>query len=375
MRLLYFAPADEGGLADYAHFQANALADACVNVEMLTSESRISRDCRYAVKPILSNPRVAASRLATRMSFVRCVGRNGSILASEIRSRHYDRVLFGSYSEYLSPLWARPLRRLAREGVVFGSVVHDPVRDYVVGPIWWHRYSVRCAYSFLREAFVHDAIALDTIRPMEKLRTTVIPHGPYIFPASTHSRTQVRKNLGIPEDAPLLLSFGHIRDGKNLDLVLHALSRVGTVYLLVAGREQSSRQKPLAYYQSLARSLGVEGRCRWLHRYIPDGEIGDLFSAADFSLLTYSKAFRSASGVLNTAVNYRKPCLASGGEGNLKSMVRDYNLGIWTEPDDLESVVHGLDLLLNAKLAPRWEDYEAANSWKKNAEIVAAQLK
>ena len=46
----------------------------------------------------------------------------------------FRRVLLATYLEYLALLWAPSLRRLMRRGVVFGAVVHDPVRDYIVGP-------------------------------------------------------------------------------------------------------------------------------------------------------------------------------------------------------------------------------------------------
>src|SRR5262249_43039811 len=147
------------------------------------------------------------------------------------------------YFEYLAPIWSRRLRQLARQGVVFGAVVHDPVRDVVVGPAWWHRWSVACGYSFMREAYVHGPIELDTVKPMPQLRTTVIPHGPYCFPPATHTREDVRAKFGIPPGAFLLLAFGHVRDTKNLNLVIRAMAENPGCYLMVAGQELSASQK------------------------------------------------------------------------------------------------------------------------------------
>jgi glycosyltransferase involved in cell wall biosynthesis len=257
---------------------------------------------------------------------------------------------------------------------VFGSIVHDPVRDYQIGPDWWHRRSVAAGYSFLREAFVHEAVELQTVKPMPMLRITTIPHGPYEFPLPSKTREQFRAELKLPARASVVLSFGHVRDSKNLDLVIRALASLPSTYLLVAGQEQSSGQKPLAYYQAIAQQLGIGDRCRWLHGFIPASEVGNLFEASDMILLTYSRNFRSASGVLNTAVRYRKPCLASGGRSNLLSAVEQYNLGWCLEPDDQMALTDALKRALRESITPGWDAYEAEYSWKRNAAIVCDRM-
>jgi glycosyltransferase involved in cell wall biosynthesis len=248
------------------------------------------------------------------------------------------------------------------------------VRDFVLGPFWWHRWSVACGYSFLKEAFVHEAIKLDTVRPMPQLRTTVIPQGIYHFPDRTQSREETRVSLNLPLDAKVMLAFGHIRDNKNLDLVIRAMVNFPDLYLLVAGKEQSSNQHPAAFYQDLAKTLGVAERCRWEVRFIADTEIGNFFEATDITLLTYSNTFRSASSALNTAANYRQPCIASAGEGSLRSVVQNYELGIWVDPDDVDAIVTGIKTWLENPLTPQWERYFEENSWALNANLVSQCL-
>src|SRR5207244_1355962 len=120
-------------------------------------------------------------------------------------------------------------------------------------------------------------------------------------------------------------------------------------------------QRPVKYYQDLAVRLGVAERCRWLIRFVPEEEIGNLFAASDLLLLTYNKDFHSASGVLNTAICYRKTCLASSGQGSLRSVIKKYNLGIWVEPDDLNALKRGIETWQRHPPAPKWEAYEAEN--------------
>ena len=212
------------------------------------------------------------------------------------------------------------------------------------------------------------------MRPMPRLRTTVIPHGIYTFPPATVVRGQIRREMGIPEEAQVWLSFGHVRDGKNLDLVIRALAHFPDAFLMVAGKEQSGGQKPVAFYQNLAAQCGVASRCLWLNRFIAAEEVGNLFEASDLVLLTYSKDFRSASGVLNAAAYFHKPCVASSGQGNLQTMVSQYNLGIWVEPDQLETLIAGLHRWRLAPPVPQWEAYEADNSWQRNGEIVISRM-
>ena len=374
MRLLYYSPNSYGGLADYAHEQANALVELGVNVTFLcTSRYRIGRGEKYQIVPGLNEntPTKPLPNKALRaIRFSRVTVANFAKLANFIEEKDFQYVLLGSYVEYLAPLWSARLKQLATKGVVFGAVVHDPVRDFVVGPRWWHRWSVACGYSFLREAFVHESIELDTVQPMPQLRTTVIPHGTFQFDNATQSREAMRTSLDLPLDSKVMLAFGHIRDQKNLDLVIQAMVYFPDVYLIVAGKEQSSSQRPAAFYKDLAVNLGVAERCRWQIGFIPHTEVANLFVSADLILLTYSKTFRSASGVLNTAVNYRKPCLVSAGEGSLRSVVQKYELGIWVEPDDVDSIVTGIKRWLENPPLPQWNRYFEDNSWVLNAKCV-----
>jgi len=375
MRLLYFSPSTAGGLADYAREQANALAQLGVEVDFLSSnEFPFRSEDQFRPQPeLIIEPR-SRSKLLPRWRHIRRIMRHYGQLVRRVAAGNYRHILLGSYAEYLAPLWAWQLTHLAQRGVVFGAVVHDPVRDYVVGPQWWHRRSIASAYTFLREAFVHEPITLDTIRPMPRLRTSVIPHGLYTFPPAQATREETRRKLGIPQTASVWLSFGHIRDGKNLDLVIRVLARFPDAFLIVAGKEQSSGQKPMAFYFDLARKCGVAERCLWLNRFIAPEEVGNLFVASDLALLTYSRNFHSASGVLNASVFFRKPCLASSGPGNLQSVVTQYQLGIWVEPDREEALAEGLRRWYADPPVPLWDAYASDNNWRRNAEIVRERM-
>lgn len=374
MRLLYYLPTSYGGLADYAHEQANALVAIGHNVTLLTTPRYPKgRGEQYQILPQLQEiktQKFLTHRVLKGLHYINVTLTNKRQLERIIQHQGFQKVLLGSYSEYLAPLWARALKRLTQKGVVFGAVLHDPVRNFVVGPRWWHRWSIVQGYSFLREAFVHEAIALDTICPMPQLHTTVIPHGAYHFPAATLSRAEARSRLKLPLEAKVMLAFGHLRPNKNLDLVIRAMASVPEIYLVVAGNESSSSHPLAPRYQALAQELGVGDRIRWHIRFIPDDEIADFFIASDLAVLTYSGTFCSASGVLNTAIQYQKPCLASGGEGWLASVIRRYHLGLWITPDQASAIAEGLQKWLCEPPSPQWDLYHQENSWQRNAELT-----
>ena len=373
MRIIYVCEADSGGIAEYAIRQVAALAEAGLEVTFLCRPSfpvERLQGCRVdACLPKSPEGGPRWKKIADRINDGRRIAKVVSAAALEQRA---DTVLMACYSEYFSPFWAPMYLRLAKSGIPIGTIAHDPVRDYVLGPLWWHRWSVRQGYSFVRDVFVHDDTAVDFGGPKpEGIRVHRIPHGPFEVTPPRVGREAMRARLGFAEKDRVFLSFGQIRDGKNLDRFLRAMAQLSPeVKLLVVGSSGGGAQRQPEEYRKMAEDLGIADRCVWDIRYIPEEETGDLFSAADFVLMTYSARFRSASGVLNTAVSCRKPVLASSGDGPLKSAVSEYGLGIFVPPDDDGMILDGAQRLLEEPTAPEWGRYEQENSWEENARRV-----
>jgi glycosyltransferase involved in cell wall biosynthesis len=376
MRLLYYCPGSIGGIGDYTYSQAAALSAMGVDVTLLVSRECEPPSPNYAVERVLRNE----SRRFSGPRLLRQIKRSALICGNILRLRRailkggFQHVMLASYVEYAAPLWSFELTGLVRRGVRFGAVLHDPIRNSVAGPEWWHRWSIRCGYAFLMDVFVHERIDRTEAGTPGEVRITVVPHGPFDFPPPTQSREEMRTRLGVPAEARLMLSFGHIRDGKNLDFVLRAMVQAPELWLLVAGAEAGGVHRPLQYYQDLAKELGIAERCRWLPGHLAKRDVGSVFEASDVAIMAYSHTFRSASGVLNTAVRFRKPCIASSGPGNLKTQIQKFSLGVWVEPDSVEALVLGFRQWLQAASQPHWQEYEKENSWQRNAELVADQF-
>ena len=378
MNILYYTQESGGGLLAYVQDQAHALGELGANVTVLCNPEFIKREGdQYSLMTRLVAPssKPELSKLSRILRFANWQFSNKRELYREAATRKYDAVFLSSYAEYLAPLWAPWFKALQRKGIVFGAMVQEPVRSFVVGPRWWHNWSVREAYSYLSCVFTHEELTLDRSGAKNTVIHRVVPMAPHRFPDPKKGRNEVRRELNIPEEAPLLFSFGLVRDSKNIDYSIHLLREIPDAYLLVAGKRNAGGQKPESHYIELAKHLGVQDRCRWKFEFIPEQEAADFFEASDLVMLTYSKDFRSASAALNVAARYRRQVIASAGQGSLQSVVRKYRLGKWVEPGDPAAVVTAVKSWLSERPDADWEAYERENSWKRNATTVLETLR
>ena len=362
-----------GGISDYLHFQANALIEQGIAVTMVGPVDCPRKEgATYRFIPLWKQPRKSRIRVVQQICFLWNLLWNMHRFAAFLKRRPERFVLFGAFLEYVAPLWAGQFRKLTERGWKFATVIHDPVRDYVIGPEWWHRKSIHAGYSFVSVGFVHGRT--EEVKDATGVDLITIPFGQYPFPPASETRDEVRQSLGIPVEATVVLTFGHLRDGKNLDLLIKAIADLPNIHLIIAGKEQSGGQKPASYYQTIAKEVGISHRCHFQIRYIHDSEIGNFFEATDINALTYSSDFRSASAALAAAAHYRKASLASSGEGPLKHVIQEYKLGVWVQPDSVDGIRAGLRELLAADDHCEWDRYHNENSWSRNAMIVASTM-
>jgi glycosyltransferase involved in cell wall biosynthesis len=168
---------------------------------------------------------------------------------------------------------------------------------------------------------------------------SILPFGVLdFFSRSRGSGRVVRERLGIPSGALVLLSFGHLRRDKRLDLLLDALATgegLGAVWLLVAGdpgREAGWLREAIAV-------RGLEGRVRTDLRYIEAHEGGTFFDAADIVVLPYAIASQSAA--LYAAVACERPVVAAA-VGGLGEVLADGTTAYLVRPGDAEALADGI---------------------------------
>jgi glycosyltransferase involved in cell wall biosynthesis len=371
---LFFAPSVSGGLAEYAFYQAEALEKAGAKVTCLVSQSFLNgRASKFERVICLSDPPAEeSSRFFKKLKMAWRLVANQMVLAWQVWRRRPDLVLLDSYVEYLSPFWVWPHWILARVcRVRYAANLHDPVRSYSIGPIWWHELSVRLAYWPLDFVLVHDKLPEPSPVPA-CVRAAQVPHGLFEIRGTPPARDSVRNEWGVRTGQKVFLAFGFVRDGKNLDFAIRALVEVPEAFLVVAGSVASTKDKPFSFYRDLADELGVADRCRFFEGFVADDDLGKFFSGTDFVLLTYDSSFHSQSGVLNIAARARKPVLASASPSPLIESVKKFQLGVAVTPDSQAAVTDGMRQLISASIQPRWQDYEDTAAWPDNARGVLA---
>lgn len=367
---------EEGGLAEYVFHQAETLQRLGHSVQFLCSKKFMrSRKASFAFRTVLlPMPRHTIPAILRRILFASAIVYNYLRLAFMVAFNKPHVVLLDSYREYLSPLWSLPLGLSLKWAKSFCAAnLHDPVRNFQVGPKWWHDWSVQCGYRFLALVLVHAPLPAAAEVPAD-VAVEVVPHGLFSMNEAVVPRKDMRERWGIADHEVLLLSFGFIRDNKNIDLLIKALSKLKDYKLVVAGRSQTSNDKPVSYYRKLADDLNLGSRCIFVESFIDDEDISSYFDAADLVALTYSASFFSQSGVLNLAAAAKKPVIVSSAPGPLTATVSRFRLGIEVEPDQVEAIIQALEHLRPAEIEPDWEGYYRFSGWEKNVEAIIKHL-
>ena len=401
--VLILCPAAVGGAAEHVYYQACALQELGVNVSILCPTNYLENrsldvdTLRWLPSGEVKARSTSSSRSAGLIKCLNALRFFGRIVAAfwilswQVVVRRPDAVLIASFLEYFSPFWVWPHLVLAKTGfVLYAANLQDPVRNWRLGPKWWHRLSVRLAFAPLSAALIHEFLPDKSVVPSHVLLAEA-PVGIYELNHADVDATAVRDGWSLGKEQVVFLAFGFIRDNKNVDLLIRALARIPLASLAVVGRAQSSRNRPVQYYRDLAAELGVADRVRFSEEFVPDERLAGYFSAADVIAITYSKEFHSQSGVLNVAARSRKLVLASSGEGPLKTAVTKFGLGKFVEPDDLDSMVAGMGQLCDevkkhrgqAAAAdksqqqseqPNYAAYELYASWRANAAVLLEVL-
>ncbi|WP_143012165.1 glycosyltransferase [Desulfuromonas thiophila] len=128
-------------------------------------------------------------------------------------------------------------------------------------------------------------------------KTAVIPHGNYIgcYP-NKPSREVARNKLGLPHEGIVFLSFGLLREYKNITELVHQLARLDRdVTLVVAGRGEVD--------SSLLETeqIGKVG-LKFFNDYIPNAEVPFFFAAADIMLAPYRNILTSGAVILSLSM-------------------------------------------------------------------------
>ncbi len=145
-------------------------------------------------------------------------------------------------------------------------------------------------------------------------------------------RTEACKALDLDPEKRYALFFGLIRDYKGLDWLLEAWRKLKCEkripeesQLLIAGEFYTDKTP----YTKLISATELKD-CVILHdRFVPDSEVKNYFSAADFLVLPYKTA--TQSGVTQIAYKFNLPTIVTR-VGGLAEIIPDWEAGLVCEP-------------------------------------------
>ena len=146
----------------------------------------------------------------------------------------------------------------------------------------------------------------------------VVPHGSYVgvYPGG-RPRAVVRRELGVPDDAFVFLSFGHLRGYKEASLLLDAFASVDVpaVALVVAGLPLDERSRDDA-----RRAAHADPRVHVVLDFVPDEGVAELFGASDACV--FARRDGGTSGALVLALSLGVPVVAAD-VGPYRELLRD----------------------------------------------------
>lgn len=189
--------------------------------------------------------------------------------------------------------------------------------------------------------------------------------------------SEARSRLSLPMDKCVILFFGGLRWDKGIDILLDAVQDLDEdVVLVVAG--------PAAYLTNAEvnkRRGGLRGAAEIIARiaYITPEEEHLYYAAADAVVLPYRHAFRGTSGVMQTAVSFGKPLIASD-VGEIGRLVREHSLGIVVEPESAPSLREGIREFVRARseisrsVQKTAAEYAGTHHWRRMAALVAQTM-
>jgi len=141
---------------------------------------------------------------------------------------------------------------------------------------------------------------------MPRAQSTVVPHPVYdMFADGRITKEDARERLRLPQDVPVLLFFGIVREYKGLRDLLKAMpkvrARLGEVKLVIAGEFWENKES----YLGLIEGLGIRDSVVIEDRYIPNEEVALYFSAADVLVAPHRRM--TGSGAVQMARGFGVP--------------------------------------------------------------------
>jgi D-inositol-3-phosphate glycosyltransferase len=292
-----------------------------------------------------------------------------------------DLLIFKFWLPFFAPAYgviARTAKRITRKmgkecKVIF---IADNVIPHEKRP--GDRAFTKFAFKYVDWFIVQsDAVERDLLTVSPKAKYIKLPHPIYEIFGAREDRSNVRKQLGISDDAPAILFFGYIRKYKGLDILLRAMpaliEKLPEIRLIVAGEFYGDREE----YESLIKELKIPAKNLVLATdYIANEEVAKYFTASNVVVLPYRSA--TQSGIVQIAYNFDVPVISTD-VGGLAEVVIDGKCGIVVERAEpaliAEAVLKFFSESLEQKFTEGVRDEKKKYSWAGFVEGIEQVMK
>jgi D-inositol-3-phosphate glycosyltransferase len=307
------------------------------------------------------------------------------IFAAHTDARVFHILWFRKFPQVERILLTLYLKVLGKKLVFTAHNVDDYARDGRAGGLV-HKVSLRLLYKVADHLFVHTESMRGELSKAFRVpvnRVTVVPLGLNdVIPAPSAMPATAREKLELDPEARALLFFGNIAPYKGLEDLVRALSELvredDRFILVIVGRVKDRSCK--AYWQEIEQliaELKLTDHVRKELRYVPDGDVGLFFRAADVSVLPYRRVYQS--GVLGLSYAQGLPVIAAD-VGSMKEDIVEGETGLLFRAGDAADLAARIRAYFASDLfkdlearAPTLRDYgEERFSWKTNADRTYA---
>ena len=268
-------------------------------------------------------------------------------------------------------LWEEPYSAvstqvaLARRAVASGApLVLNPSQQAVKRqppPFrWGERYVVRAASYVVGRS--PESVAVVEAKGYRG-PSTVIGHGIELGFLGPRDRAASRRELGLPDDGPMVSFAGRLVPDKGVDVLLDAVARTPGLSALIVGEGPAG-----GALRAHAARLGIEDRVRF-HAPLPMERVAVAFTAGD--VVAMPSRHEPWGRVAVEAMACGVP-LVAGAAGHLPALVGDH--GRLVRPGDADDLARALREAIEepeparSERVARAREYAASFSWAALAE-------
>lgn len=182
-------------------------------------------------------------------------------------------------------------------------------------------------------------------------------------------RKEYRKQMGIPQDATVLIYLAELLPNKNQTFLMDVLKKVletyKNVYLVLAGFDHSNGE-----FERYAEKIGVKNHVKFLGWR---EDVGNLYAMSD---ICTAASVREGFGLnIVEAMACGVPVIASNNRGH-ETIVRNGENGLLVSQGDIDGFVNGINLLIHdEKLRKKFIRVGSEEKNKYSSEIAVMNIK